>query len=123
MINCCALRFLSDDMRQVSELLVPGFGRPVLLCWGKMPRARGMAAYIGDGFGSIRKPKFECDCCEMLDCKVCGVRQNLYMSSLYLNPHLDDRIFYCLLASIAAVQAEDVRAYFFVINLNGHHQE
>ena len=25
--------------RQVSELLVPGFGRPVLLCQGRMPRA------------------------------------------------------------------------------------
>ena len=34
------------DMRHVSELLVPGFGRPVLLFRGKMPRARGMAAYV-----------------------------------------------------------------------------
>ena len=40
---------LVSDMRHVSELLVPGFGRPVLLCRGKMPRARGMAAYIRDG--------------------------------------------------------------------------
>ena len=36
---------LVSDMHHVSELLVPGFGRPVLLCRGKMPRARGMAAY------------------------------------------------------------------------------
>ena len=35
---------LVTDMRHVSEVLVPGFGRPVLLCQGKMPRARGMAA-------------------------------------------------------------------------------
>ena len=27
---------LVSDMRHVSELLVPGFGRPVLLCRGKM---------------------------------------------------------------------------------------
>ena len=27
------------------EVLVPGFGRLVLLCLVKMPRARGMAAY------------------------------------------------------------------------------
>ena len=40
---------LVSDMRHVSELLVPGFGRPVLLCRGKMPRPRGMAAYIRDG--------------------------------------------------------------------------
>ena len=30
---------LVSDMRHVSEILVPGFGRPVLLCRGKMPRA------------------------------------------------------------------------------------
>ena len=36
---------LVSDVRHVSEVLVPGFGRPVLLCRGKMPRARGMAAY------------------------------------------------------------------------------
>ena len=40
---------LVSDMRHVSEVLVPGFGRPVLLCRGKMPRARGMAAYVRDG--------------------------------------------------------------------------
>ena len=46
------------------------------------------------------------------------------MYSLYLNPDLDDRIFYCLLISMVAVQAEDVRASFlFVGDLNGHHQE
>ena len=46
------------------------------------------------------------------------------MYSLYRNPDLDDRIFDCLLASMAAVQAEDVRASFlFVGDLNGHHQE
>ena len=46
------------------------------------------------------------------------------MCSLYRNPDLDDRILDCLLAAMAAVQAEDVRAPFlFVGNLNGHHQE
>ena len=46
------------------------------------------------------------------------------MYSLYRNPDLDDQIFDCLLASMAAVQAADVRASFlFVGDLNGHHQE
>ena len=36
---------LVSDMRHVSEVLVPGSGRPVLLCRGKMPRAHGMAAF------------------------------------------------------------------------------
>ena len=56
----------------------------------------------------------------MLVFRVCGVRQNIYVYSLYHNPHLDNRIFDCLLASMAAVQAEDVCASFlFVGDLNG----
>ena len=70
---------LVSDMRNVSELLVPGFGRPVFLCRGKMPRARGMAAYVRDGYEAFCQPKFECGCCEMLVFRVCGVRQNLYV--------------------------------------------
>ena len=70
---------LISDMRQVSKVLVPGFGRPVLLCRGKMPRARGMAAFVRDGYRAFRQPKFECGCCEMLFFRVCGVRQNLYV--------------------------------------------
>ena len=89
---------LVSDMRHLSEVLVPGFGRPVFWCRGKMPRARGMAAYVRDGYGAFRQPKFECGCCEMLVFRVCGARQNLYVYSLYSNPDLDDRMFDCLLA-------------------------
>ena len=74
---------LVSDIRHVSEVLVPGFGRPVLLCRDKMPRASWMAAYGRDGYGGFRKPKFECGYCEMLFFRVCGVRQNLYVYSLY----------------------------------------
>ena len=60
----------------------------------------------------------------MLVFMVCGVRQNLYVFSLSRNPDLDDRIFYCLQATMAAMQTEDIRAFFlFVAYLNGHHQE
>ena len=115
---------LVSDMRHVSEVMVPGFCRPVLLCRGKKPRARGMAAYVWDGYGAFRQPKFECGCCQMLVFMVCGLRQNLYVYSLYRNPDLDDKIFGCLPASMADVQAEDVCASFlFVGDLNGHHQE
>ena len=55
---------LVSDMRHVSEVLVPGFGRPIL-CLGKMPRALGMAAYVRNGYGAFRQPKFEFGCCEM----------------------------------------------------------
>ena len=49
---------LVSDLRHVSELLVPGFGHPVFLCWGKLPHARGMAAYEQDGYGAFQQPKF-----------------------------------------------------------------
>ena len=114
---------LVSDMRHVSEALVPGFGRFVL-CRGRMPLARGMAAYVRDSYGAFRQPKFECGCCEMLVFRVCGVSQNLYVYSLYRHPDLVNRTFDCLLSSMAAVQAEDVSASFlFWGDLNGHHQE
>ena len=97
---------------------------PFLVMPGRMPRAQGMAAYVRDGSGTFLQPKFECGCCEMLFFRVCGVRQNLYVFSIYCNPDINDQIFYCLDASLAVVLAEDVRATFlFVSDLNGHHQE
>ena len=79
---------------------VGGFGRRLVVS-GQDASARGMPAYVLDGYGAFRQPKFECGCCEMLVFRVCGVRQNLYVYSLYHNPDLDDRIFDCLLASMA----------------------
>ena len=73
---------LVSDMRHVSEVLVPGFGRPVLLCLGKMPQACGMPAYVRDGYGAFRQLKFECGYCNMLVFRVCGVRRNLCVQSL-----------------------------------------
>ena len=73
---------LVSDMHHVSEFLVPGFGCPVLLCWGKMPRARGMAAYVLVSYGAFCQPKFECGCCEKLVFRVCGARQSLFVQSL-----------------------------------------
>ena len=62
---------------------------------GKMPPARGTAAYIQDGYGVFRQPKYECGCCEMLVFMMCGVIQNLYVFNLCRNPDLDDRIDDC----------------------------
>ena len=105
---------LVSDSHHILEFLVPGFSRPELLCRDGMPRARGMAAYVRDGYGAFRQPKFECGCCEMLVFRVCGARHNFYVFSLYRNPDLDDRIYDCLLTAIAAVQAADARASSFL---------
>ena len=40
--------------RHVSEVLVHSFCRPLLFCRGTMPLARGMAAYVRDGYGAFR---------------------------------------------------------------------
>ena len=86
--------------------------------------ARGMAAYVRDGYGAFRQPKFGCGCCKMLVFRVCLARQNFYVFSLYRNHDQDDRIYDCLLTAMAAVQAADARASFmFVGDLSGHHQE
>ena len=53
--------------------------------------------------------------CKMLVFRVCGVRQNHYVFSLYRNPDVDDQIFHCSLASMAAVQAEDFSGSFLFI--------
>ena len=52
------------------------------------------------------------------------MRQDLYVFRLYRNPDIDERIYDCLLALMAAVQAEDVHASFLIVgDLIGHHQE
>ena len=91
---------------------------------GKVASSPKYGGIARGGYGAFRQPKFECGCCKTLVFKVCGVRQSLYVFSLYRNPDLDDWIFYCLLTSMAAVQAEDMHASFlFVGDLIGHHQE
>ena len=114
---------LVSDRCHISEFLVAGFRRNVLLCRDGMPQAHGMAAYVRDGYGAFRQPKFWCGCCEMLVFRVCAAMQNINVLSLYRNPDLDDRIYGCLLTAMAAEQASDERASFmFVGNINGHHQ-
>ena len=105
MIYCCALRPWSQICVTCRVA-----GSWVLLCRGKLPRAICLAAYVRDGYGAFRQPIFECGCCQMLVVRVCGLRQNSYVYCLYRNPIQDDRIYDCLLTSMAAVQAEDVRA-------------
>ena len=56
--------------------------------------------------------------------RVCSARQNFYVFCLYRKAYRDYKIYECLQALMAAVQAEDVRASFlFMGDLNGHHQK
>ena len=49
---------LVSDTHHLTELLIPSFGRPVFLCRGKMPQARGMAAHAKDGYGAFSNQNF-----------------------------------------------------------------
>ena len=114
---------LLPDRRHVYKLVFPEFDHPVLLCRDSMPRARGIATYVRDGFGTCRQHKFKCDCSKMLVFRLCVALQNSYLCSLYCNPDQGDRIYKYLLTSMVAVQAEDVHASFlFMSDLNCHHQ-
>ena len=46
------------DRNHLSKLLVPEFGCSVSLCWDRMPRDCGMAAYVQDRYGAFCQPKW-----------------------------------------------------------------
>ena len=84
MTYCCAQRLWSlicVTCGSTTELLVPRFGRPVLLCQERLPQAQWTAAYKRDGYGGVPS-KIECGWSKMLVFRVCGVRQNLCVQSL-----------------------------------------
>ena len=57
---------LFSDMRHVSEVLVPSFCRPVLLCRGKMPRARGRRhtfEVVTEHFANLNLSVIVAKCC------------------------------------------------------------
>ena len=115
---------LVSNLRHTSELLMPGFKRPMLLKRNSIPRALGMAIYVREGFSASRNHSAECGCHEVQVMKVCGKRHNFYLFSIYRNPDLDDSIFDCLLSSMASIQESDRKATFiFVGDFNAHHND
>ena len=110
--------------RHSSELLLPGFAKPALISRGGRPNGLGFALYVREGFPASRVPKAECSCCEFMVAKVVGSRQNFYLFGVYRSPSTDDRVYDCLMNSMARIQQEDSRAVFcFVGDFNSHHVE
>ena len=95
-IRLCSETLVSD-MRHVLELLFSDSVALSCCAEARCLRPDGCLHTYEIGYGAFRQPKFEwCDCGEMLVFRVCGVRPNLYIFSLYRNPDLNDRIFNCL---------------------------
>ena len=79
-------------MRPVLELLVPGLVALPCSAGGRMPRACGLAAYLRDGYGALRKPKIEYGCEILFFCGMCCEIELLALR-LHRNHDLVDRIF------------------------------
>ena len=87
-------------MRHVSEVLVPGFGHPVLLCQGKMPLARGLHTFemVTEHFANLNLSVVVAKC--WLLAKLSGheikkskkSRYILSLSSLSLLPEAKDEL-------------------------------
>ena len=83
-----------------------------------------MVAYVRDGYGAFRQPKFVCGRWEMLVFRVYGARQDFYEFSLYLNSDFDDQVYDCSLTAMAAMHAVDMHdSFLFVGDLYGLYQE
>ena len=72
-------------------------------------------AYVRDRFVANKQGRFECGCCETQVMKVRGAVQNFYISCLYNNPDLDDRIFDLLLRVKARIHDANHRFFLWVI--------
>ena len=103
---------LVSGMRHASEVLIPGFKKPILFKRNAIHRAQGMAAYVRKDFPASHKTNYECRCHEVQVFKVCGKTNNFYLFSVYRNPDADDTIFDCLFTSMAAIQVSDRKAAF-----------
>ena len=122
-IFLCSEKLVSQ-MRHSSEVLIPGFKKPILFKRDAIPRARGMAAYIRNKYPASHKSCYECGCHETQVIKVSGRHNNFYLCSIYRNPDLDDAIFDCLLTTMAKIQGDDRKASFvFIGDFNAHHRE
>ena len=92
MINCCALRLWCQIcIRCRSYWLIDSVALSCCV-WARCLGPEGDGCIRTNG--AFRQSKFECGCCEMRVFRVCGVRQDLYVFSLYRNNDLDYQIFY-----------------------------
>ena len=79
---------LVSNYRHSSELLMPGFKKPILLRRNAIPRAQGMCVYIHSTCTASRAKNFECGCHELITIKICSRFNNFYIFALYRNPNV-----------------------------------
>ena len=106
----------------------------------------GLTVYERDGFSAYRQRGYECGCCEVMVVRIVRSSHNFYAFGVYRNPDLSDKIFDCLLTTMAKVKSVDRtekknkifdcllttmakvqsvdRTFLFIVTyLNAHHEE
>ena len=72
--------------RYISELTVPGFGRPMQLLRGDVDRFQGLTVYVRVDFLAYRQRINGCGCCEIIVVRICSSSHNFYVFGVYRNP-------------------------------------
>ena len=70
---------LISSRRHSSELMIPGFGRPMQLLKSKVDRFRGLALYVHESFSAYRQRSYEYGCCEVIVVRICSSSHNFYV--------------------------------------------
>ena len=69
---------LVSTRSHISEINMPGFGRPMQLPKGEVDMFRGLAVYVPDGFSAYRQCSYECGCYEVIVVGICSNSHNFY---------------------------------------------
>ena len=98
---------LVSSRPHISELMVPGFGRPMQLFRGEVDRFRELAVHVRDGFSACGLRGYEYGSCEIVEVRICSSSHKFYVFSAYRNPDVSDKTFDCLLIALAKMQSVD----------------
>ena len=112
---CFCSETLVSSRRHISDLMVPGFDRPMQLLRGEVDRLRGLTVYVRDDFSAYRQRSYECGWCDVIVFKICSSSHNFYVLGVYRNPDLSNNFFYCLQAAMAKVQSVDKKGSFLFV--------
>ena len=93
--------------RYISELMIPGFGRPMQLLKGEVDRFRRLAVCVRDCFSTYRHRSYTYGCCTVTVVRICSSGLNFYVFGVYRNLDLSDNIFGSLLTAMAKVHSVD----------------
>ena len=113
------------NRRYISELLIPGFNKPILLLRGD--GKQGLVTYVRTGFSAFLRNNLACKCPNVgheIQLKIISRTHNFDVFNLYRSPTANDSIYDCSMTSMSYIQELDRKSCFvFVGDLNAHHRD